>query len=89
MSKTINDYVLEQLEKISNTTSTGTNLKEELLKAETVSKLAKISIEEREAEIKSKELDMKKQILEYQFNKAPNKNVSQFIGIEGSNNEKI
>lgn len=89
MSKTINDYVLEQLEKISNTTSTGTNLKEELLKAKTVSKLAKISIEEREAEIKSKELDMKKQILEYQFNKAPNKNVSQLIGIEGSNNEKI
>lgn len=71
MTKTVNDYVLEQLERLSNSKLKGEELKNELEKAEAVSKLAKVSIEDKEADIKSKELDVKKDLIAHQYGNRP------------------
>ena len=71
MTKTVNDYVLEQLERLSNSKLKGEELKNELEKAEAVSKLAKVSIEDKEADIKSKELDVKKDLIAKQYGNHP------------------
>lgn len=71
MTKTVNDYVLEQLERLSNSKLKGEELKNELEKAEAVSKLAKVSIEDKEADIKSKELDVKKDLIAKQYGNRP------------------
>ena len=71
MAKTVNDYVLEQLERLSNSKLKGEELKNELEKADAVSKLAKVSIEDKEADIKSKELDVKKDLIAHQYGKHP------------------
>lgn len=71
MAKTVNDYVLEQLERLSNSKLKGEELKNELEKAEAVSKLAKVSIEDKEADIKSKELDVKKDLIAKQYGNRP------------------
>lgn len=67
MTKTVNDFVLEQLERLSNPELKGDSLKDELSKAEAVSKLAKVSIENKEADIKNKELDVKKELIAKQY----------------------
>ena len=67
MAKNVNDYVLEQLERLNNPDLKGEKLKEELSKADAVSKLAKVSIENKEADIKSKELDVKKDLIAKQY----------------------
>lgn len=71
MAKTVNDYVLEQLERLSNSKLKGEELKNELEKADAVSKLAKVSIEDKEADIKSKELDVKKDLIAHQYGNRP------------------
>lgn len=71
MTKTVNDYVLEQLERLSNSKLKGEELKNELEKADAVSKLAKVSIEDKEADIKSKELDVKKDLIAHQYGNRP------------------
>lgn len=71
MAKTVNDYVLEQLERLSNSKLKGEELKNELEKADAVSKLAKVSIEDKEADIKSKELDVKKDLIAKQYGNRP------------------
>ena len=71
MTKTVNDYVLEQLERLSNSKLKGEELKNELEKADAVSKLAKVSIEDKEADIKSKELDVKKDLIAKQYGNRP------------------
>ena len=71
MAKTVNDYVLEQLERLSNSKLKGEELKNELEKADAVSKLAKVSIENKEADIKSKELDVKKDLIAKQYGNRP------------------
>ena len=71
MAKTVNDYVLEQLERLNDPKLKGENLQNELQKAEAVSKLAKVSIESKEADIKDKELDVKKDLIAHQYGNRP------------------
>ena len=71
MAKTVNDYVLEQLERLNDPKLKGEKLQDELQKAEAVSKLAKVSIESKEADIKDKELDVKKDLIAHQYGNRP------------------
>ena len=71
MKKKVKDYVLEQLERLNDPKLKGENLQNELQKAEAVSKLAKVSIEDKEADIKSKELDVKKDLIAKQYGNRP------------------
>lgn len=56
--KTINDYVLQAIEEISN--ATDEELEQKIKKGETIGKLAEVSIKDKEAETKNKELENRK-----------------------------
>lgn len=71
MKKPANYYVLEEMERLSNPKLKGEELKNELEKAEALSKLAKVSIEDKEADIKLKELDVKKDLIAKQYGNRP------------------
>ena len=74
MTKTINDYVMEMMEKLSNDDLTGEELKDAIAKSEQITKLARAAIDSDELKIKdkdtenrSKELEVKKMLIQAQF----------------------
>lgn len=64
---TIDDYLLEQLERLSEPDLSDEELEAEIKRSEAISKLAKCSIENKEADIKSQELGVKKQLIDCQY----------------------
>ena len=75
MPKTVNDYVLEMMEKLSDDNLKGDELKTALAKSEQITKLARAAIDSEEIKIKDKEvnnrseeLEVKKMLINAQFN---------------------
>ena len=65
---TVNDYLLEQLERLNSDDLSPEALEKELKRADAITKLAKTSIESQEADIKREELEVKKEIIKVQYN---------------------
>jgi hypothetical protein len=87
MTKTVNDYVLEMMEKLSDDSLKGEDLKDALAKSEQITKLARTAIESEEIKIKDKEvnnrteeLEVKKMLINAQFNGGNGQDVPLLTG---------
>jgi hypothetical protein len=69
--KNVNDYVLEQLARLSEPKLKGQQLQDELDRTRGITALAKISIDSRETDLKDKELDLKAKVVNLQTPQAP------------------
>lgn len=69
--KNVNDYVLEQLARLSEPKLKGQQLQDELDRTRGITALAKISIDSRETDLKDKELDLKAKVVDLQTPQAP------------------
>lgn len=58
--KSINDYVLQAIENLSEGSLSEEDLEKELKKAEAITKLAEVSIKDKEADTKKAEVDNRK-----------------------------
>ncbi len=86
---TVDDYVLEQLERLSDPELSNEELETELKRSDAISKLAKCSIENKEADIKSAELEVKQRLINYQYGKNSN-NITALLQLpRGLDDEEV